>query len=100
MNRVVLKYPLENMNMQTVMMPVGAKILTAQMQGETLCLWALVDRDTVQLENRQIQVVGTGHALDVDDAMQLAKYIATIQFYGGALVFHVFERFNHEQQMD
>lgn len=66
-------------------MPQSAEILTAQMQGDQLCLWALVDPDA-KMEKRIILVFGTGHTIDT-----VGRYIATFQMGGGALIFHVFE---------
>jgi len=40
MKKTTWKYPLEITDEQNLMMPEGAEILTAQMQGGTLCLWA------------------------------------------------------------
>ena len=91
----VWKFPIEVANRQAVQMPVGAKILTAQTQGsgfvpETLCLWAMVNpRSADDVEDRFIEIVGTGHPFQVDDLERV--YIGSVQMAGGSLVFHVFE---------
>jgi hypothetical protein len=88
--KTIWKYPLEITDQQSVTMPEGAKILTAQMQGRDLCLWAIVDPDARHHEDRHIQIVGTGHLIEgLEDAKQFS-YIASVQM--GALVWHVFER--------
>lgn len=71
---------------QTLMMPKGAKLLDAQMQGGQLCLWALCNQDA-PTEPRYLAVYGTGNPMPDDPG----EYLATFQMSGGALVFHVFE---------
>ncbi len=83
----IWKFPLRTLGQQTVKMPMGAEILTCQMQGSQPCLWALVDPEE-QIENRTIFVFGTGHK--VDDKYRIS-YVATIQIDGGSLIFHVFQ---------
>lgn len=64
MIRTIWKYPLKVTDTQDVMMPEGADILTAQMQGVTLCLWALVNPDAPK-QRREIEVLGTGNPATV-----------------------------------
>jgi hypothetical protein len=81
----IYKYPLRIIDAQEVEMPRGAKILSAQMQEEFLCLWALVEI-TKEKETRTIVIHGTGHPVyNVSDK----KFIGTVQ--QGPLVWHVFE---------
>lgn len=68
----------------SVVMPIGAKILTVQIQVDTPYFWALVDPGA-GLEDHKYSVRGTGHPAD-----GLGAYIGTIQTDGG-LVFHYFE---------
>ena len=82
----VWKFPLRVANSQCLQIPAGAKILSVQAQGETVCLWALCDTDALP-EPRYIAIHGTGH--EVYDG--LLEYISTFQMHGGALVFHAFE---------
>ena len=87
MKRKIYKYPLQMADTQTVEMPEGAKLLTAQMQGQTLCLWALVDVEPeLPKQNREIEIIGTGNPFT--EAPR--RYIATAQ--SGQWVWHVFER--------
>lgn len=71
-------------------MPVGAKILTVQVQNGIPCMWAMVDPDA-STEEVTIRVHGTGHP--ICDSAKL-EYIGTFQIYGGGLVFHVFKENN------
>jgi len=84
----IFKYPLEITDTQFVELPLGAEILTTQMQGNQLCLWAIVNTlpEAVK-KNRRIEIIGTGNPMPIGDL----KYISTFQMLGGGLVFHVFE---------
>ena len=84
----IYKYPLEIEDTQFVELPLGAEILTAQMQGNQLCLWAMVNTSPEAInKNRRIEIIGTGSPVPTGDL----KYISTFQMMGGVLIFHVFE---------
>ena len=84
----IYKYPLELTDTQFVELPLGAEILTAQMQGDQLCLWAMVNTLPEAIKkNRRIEIIGTGNPVPTGDL----KYISTIQIEGGRLIFHIFE---------
>jgi hypothetical protein len=87
--RTIWKYPVPASRRGAVEMPKGAKILTVQMQGDDVCMWAMVD-PAAPLERRQFLVVGTGHDIPGADAL---TYLGTFQpdEGGSPLVFHVFE---------
>ena len=84
----VFKYPLEQMDGQKVALPVGAEILSVQVQHETIVLYALVDDLEQGFEKRAFRIAGTGHLLEGTDRM---KFLGTVQLRAGNLVFHVFE---------
>jgi hypothetical protein len=84
--KTIWKFPLAFIDEQNLMMPTCAEILTAQMQGTYLCLWALVDPKAPK-QRRVIEVLGTGNP--VSEANR--RYIATVQMVGG-LVWHIFEK--------
>lgn len=84
----IYKYPIKLTDTQTLKLPINGEILTAQMQGDTLCLWAKVDENITGTEERIIEVFGTGHPMSDDHR----RYIGTTQMHGGALIWHVFER--------
>jgi len=90
MNTVIHKYPLAIVTEQLLFLPADAELLSAQMQGDALSLWALVDPSQPP-EARKIRVYGTGHLVEDTDDLH---YIGTTQMQisgGGALVWHVFE---------
>jgi len=67
-------------------MPVGAKVLSVQVQGEFAELWAMVD-PAADTERRRFFVAGTGQPLPRD----IGDFIATFQIPAFGLVFHAFE---------
>ncbi len=69
-----------------VVLPIGAQVLTVQIQDGEPHLWALVDPFN-QDETRNFAVFGTGWDLKGDS--EKGKYIATFQ--QDSLVWHVFE---------
>lgn len=83
----VFKYPLRITDTQSLELPVGAEILSVQVQFSTVQLWALVDTSQPK-EKREIEIYGTGHPMH--DAER--KFIGTVQLEEGRFVFHVFER--------
>jgi hypothetical protein len=86
MNNTIWKIALENIDEQTIEMPANAEILSAQMQSETLCIWAMVNPRNEKVK-RIFHIFGTGHS--IPEAKR--KFIGTYQLYEGALVFHLFE---------
>lgn len=86
-NKTIWKFPFGVADSQVVMLPKGAKILSAGVQNETPVLWAMVDPEAEKVP-RTILLRGTGHpAREAVDA----RFIDTIFMVGGAIVFHVFE---------
>lgn len=84
----VWKYPLDFATGIRLNMPVGAKILDAQMQDDKITLWALVNTSN-DVEKRSFAIVGTGWDLDEEFLSKGPVYIATVQ--KGAYVWHIFE---------
>lgn len=81
----IYKYELEQTAYQEIAMPAGARILDAQMQGNTLVLWALVDPVVAIGVARSIEIYMTGELTPAD-----RKYIATVQRNDG-IVIHIME---------
>lgn len=95
MAQVVYKYPVQLSSSHFILdLPLGAKVLTVQTQGDAASqhaqLWALVEKSK-PTERRKFQVYGTGH--DIPDGQEL-EYIGTYQQFIGDLVWHVFEVLN------
>lgn len=83
--QTIHKYIIRKAKRQTIHMPAGTRILTAQGQHETGVLWAMVDPDA-PLEPRTIVCCNTGTHVPPN-----LLYIATVQIHEGYTVFHVFE---------
>jgi hypothetical protein len=84
----IYKYSLALTDTQFVELPLGAEILTVQMQGDRLCLWAMINTLPEAIKkNRRIEIIGTGNPVPTGDL----KYISTFQMMDGGLIFHVFE---------
>jgi hypothetical protein len=91
MQNTIWKFPLVQGRTNHIEMPVGAEILTVQVQDIVPSIWALVDPNA-EKEVRSFNTFGTGHPIEEDIAR---KYIGTYQLGGGELVFHVFERLHN-----
>ena len=88
--KTIWKYSLETTDLQIVEMPLGAKILSVQVQHEKPCLWCLVNPDDNSvIIKREIHIVGTGHEIDWSGLQ--ADYIGSYQLQEGQFVGHVFE---------
>lgn len=83
----IWKWELERAQLQSLELPKGAEILTVQIQHNVPHLWAMVDENATETEGVHIAMHGTGHTVPQNPG----KYLGTVQFYGGALVLHVFE---------
>lgn len=73
-----------------VSMPAGAQLLHVAMQGNSACVWALVDPQE-PVVRRQVATIPTGIAVYVD-----GPYVGT--FHTSGLVFHVFDGGEHGLQ--
>ena len=81
--KTIYKYTLDSQDC-TLQLPKGSEILTIQLQNQIPTLWALVNPNTSESEERHICIIGTGW--QVKDTM---KYITT--YMDGYFVWHVFE---------
>lgn len=79
----IWKFKLSSDNL-VVDMPANAEILSAQMQGGDICVWAICDV-SASTRKRKFRVIGTGWGCKED----YGKFIDTVQFCG--LVWHVFD---------
>lgn len=82
---VVWKYPLRLVDKDVVRMPRHAEVVLVDSQGDSLCLWAIVNPDNVR-EERTFRIVGTGHHMDSGPGV---THVGSCQ--QGWSVWHVFE---------
>lgn len=84
MGRQIWKYALQITKRQSLTLPRGAEVLSAQNQNGVIMLWALVEPDNVK-ELRHFLIFGTGSL-----AEGFSIYVSTVQLPNGE-VWHVFE---------
>ena len=83
----IYKYELNTTIPTDLALPEGAQVLDIQMQNEKPVLWARVNVNAKTVQ-RTFVPVPTG----ADPThLEPAKYIKTVQFLKGALVFHFYE---------
>lgn len=88
MAEAVWKQKLAPLDMQSVPLPAGAKIIHVDQQGGFPTFWYVnPDCDGTKTEMRTFQIVGTGHMRG-----SLGTHLGT--FVVGELVFHLFEKTN------
>lgn len=80
----IWKWSLTMAEQQDLNLPVGAKLLTLQLQGGNPTLWFMCDTDA-PLEPRRLAIYGTGWPLPECPG----EYLGTFQT--GVTVWHVFE---------
>lgn len=81
----IFKYPVFLQDEFSIDLPVGAQILSVQVQGGKPVLWALIDIDA-PLKECTFFVVGTGNPVKNGEK----QFVGTFQMYDGQLVFHLF----------
>ena len=85
----VYKYPLEMVHEQTISMPKGSKILSVQRQNKIPCIWALVNPNEEENEEKKILLIETGNIFN--SPTDKLNFIGTLQFIDGSYILHVFE---------
>lgn len=94
-DKIILKFPLADRDIQQIVMPKGVQILAVQNQSGVMCIWGaaeltLVDQmilgTSVAYEARTFMIVGTGRPMTDYEKL---TYIGTAQ--NGQFVWHIFE---------
>lgn len=88
--KTIYKYPLTLVDEQTIQLPKGADILSVQWIRNQLCIYALVDTQESEMENRQIKIFGTGNPILPNTTPKKHLFVGTIFNQSQTLVFHVF----------
>ena len=84
----IFKYPIEIVDEQILVLPLGARILSAIEQFDSIVIYALVDPMVEFKKNIEIRVVDTGR--DVTFDLQKFKFLNSFSTYSGWDVWHVF----------
>jgi len=83
--KTIYKYTVTGLPLQNkIEMPMGATILSVNMQGADCCMWALVDTNA-ETEEREFELVGTGWAL-----VDYMSYVGTC-FAEDGYAWHIME---------
>lgn len=82
--KTIWKFPLAVTDKQTVSMPKGSRILSANEQHGQVCIWALVNTEA-EREEKSIAIVGTGNPFTLDESW---KFVDSVQ--QSFFVWHVF----------
>lgn len=85
----IYKYPIEITDTQNLELPIGCRILTAQLQNDNLWLWVLVDTNAPIFIDKTIRIFGTGNPIEPTRNLGNLQYLSTVQM--NILVFHIFE---------
>jgi hypothetical protein len=89
-NKAVWKYKLPITDNHFIEMPIGSKVLSADIQNDEICIWVEVFTEETKKEMKTLYLRGTGHTILVDESNKL-KFIGTLLLRGGSIVFHLFE---------
>lgn len=81
------KVTLQLTDRQSVKLPVGAKILSVQVQNGEMKAWFEFDERETRELYRFIYIVGTGHLFEIEEPY---KFIGTVQM--GPFVWHIYEK--------
>ena len=85
----VLKYTLQPVDKQELVLYAGSKILSVENQHENIVLYALVEDCVRGIETHTIIIHGTGHNANDTDG---CDFVGTVKLHNGSLMFHVFAR--------
>jgi len=84
--KVIWKYKIPIESWFTLEMPMGAKILTFQSQGDEAYVWATVEPGR-EIVKRCFAILATGQEF----VESPGEYLGTAQTHGGQLIWHLFE---------
>lgn len=84
---VIWKQTLRPIDVQEIMVPEGAEMLSAREQFDHICVWFRCD-PTKQLRSRKLAIVGTGNPAPDSTG----RFLGTASLSGGQFIFHVFEQ--------
>lgn len=85
---IIYKYQLPaTLGAHTLLLPTGARFLSAQMQDNILTLWAMIDLEEKKQASYQLLILGTGIDL-LPDFDKDWRFIDTAQ--DGYYVWHIF----------
>lgn len=87
--QVIYKYEVIIKDIFTLDIPLGARVLSLQVQRGKPYMWIQVNSDVLVVETRVFWVLGTGHPFPDEVSLY---FLGTFQIHSGNSVFHVFEQ--------
>lgn len=86
--KVIYKYKLEA-GLTKISLPKNAQFLSVQAQLGSIVLWFECDASPSEFEEREFIPIPTG----AEYQNYHRKFLGTVQFGNGSLIFHIFETF-------
>ena len=71
-------------------LPTAARILSVGVQNDKVCVWVLLDNETLATNDVYVQFVGTGWEVRFPDNVPNPIFVDSVSLYGGDFVYHVF----------
>jgi hypothetical protein len=85
--KTIHKFGISRRGISKISVPKNAYRLTADMQGQNIFIWMLIDCETTDREIQEYIVLATGEAVSIE----ALDHVSTIQ--EGPYVWHVFQIF-------
>jgi len=92
---MISKYKLENIDQQTIVIPLPARILSVAEQNNDIVLYSIIDdeKDVPKIPV-DILIKGTGDV--VENNIGLYTFIGTVKLFDGKEIWHVFYRYTDD----
>lgn len=84
----IWKFIIQDTDEQTILVPLGSRLLSVQAQGHKPCIWALVNPNQPFVP-MVVRIIKTGSPIDPFEDL---TYLGTYQLFDGDYVGHVFYR--------
>ena len=94
----IFKYKLENIDQQTIEIPLPARILSVVEKNDDIVLYAVVDDDQdVPKIPVDISIKGTGDV--VESGIGLYTFLGTVKLFNGNEIWHVFYMYAGDERI-
>jgi hypothetical protein len=94
----IFKYKLENIDQQTIEIPLPARILSVVEDNDDIVLYAVVDDDQdVPKIPVDISIKGTGDV--IESGIGLYTFLGTVKLFNGNEIWHVFYMYSGDDRV-
>lgn len=94
----IWKHELEIADVQDLMVPASAQLLSVAEQYGKIVLYSLVrPSEKARLDYYTVSIVGTGHPIGEDRPCGKSNFLGTVKLLDGAIMFHVFAEFKERK---